>query len=186
MMQIWNRTMSMTTAMALGSAMVLGILTVAISARAGSAKPEVEHAWARASAGTTGAAYLNISNRGTEPDRLLALSTPVAEKAELHESKMDNGVMKMRPLGPITIAPGQSAVLKPGADHVMLIGLKQPLKAGQKFPLTLKFEKAGDVQVTVQVERAGAMGTDAKDHGTMPMDHGAMPMDHGAMPMDHK
>jgi periplasmic copper chaperone A len=135
----------------------------------------VEHAWARASAGTTGAAYLSVTNQGTTPDRLLAVETPAAERAALHESTLENGVMKMRPLGPVTIAPGQSLQLKPGADHVMLMGLKHPLKAGESFPLTLTLEKAGDVQVTVKVEPAGAMGADASEGGPMP------PMDHRGM-----
>jgi copper(I)-binding protein len=58
----------------------------------------------------------------------------------------------------LTIAPGTAALLKPGGDHVMLMGLKQPLKEGESFPLILTFEKAGDVQVTVKVEKAGATG----------------------------
>jgi hypothetical protein len=92
---------------------------------------------------------------------------------------MENGVMKMRPVGPLVIAPGQSATLKPGANHVMFIGLKHPLKEGETFPLTLSFEKAGDVQVMVQVERAGAMGEHAAAPGAMPKMQGGM--DHGSM-----
>lgn len=144
------------------------------------AKLGVEHAWARASAGTTGAVYLSIFNRGSSGDRLLAVNTSVADKAELHENKMENGVMKMRPVGPITIGPGQSFELKPGADHVMLIGLKQPLKQGQTFPLTLSFERAGDVQVTVRVERAGATGAKGVDNGSMQHMHEGE-MGHGDM-----
>ena len=87
--------------------------------------------------------------------------------------------MKMRPIGPISIEPGQSVVLKPGADHVMLIGVKHPLKEGESFPLTLSFERAGDVQVAVRVERPGAMGADAADHGSMQHMHDGM--EHGGM-----
>ena len=132
---------------------------------------EVERAWARATAGDTGAAYFRVVNKGTSPDRLMAASTPVAESASLHQSKVQNGVMMMRPLGPLAVEPGKSAELKPGADHLMLMGLKHPLKQGETFPLTLRFEKAGDVQVTVKVEGVGAMGTEA-DHGGTHMDHG--------------
>ncbi len=122
------------------------------------AKPaiHIEHAFARA-APRTGGAYLTITNTGTVPDRLLAASTPVAKEAAVHESKMVNGVMTMRPRGPVTIAPGQSVALKPGGDHIMLMGLKKPLQPGESFPLTLEFEKAGAVTVAVPVEKAGAM-----------------------------
>jgi periplasmic copper chaperone A len=139
---------------------------------------EVQHAWARATAGPTGVAYLRILNKGATPDSLMSVKTPVAEKAELHETKMENGVMTMRSIGPVAIAPGQAVVFKPGADHVMLVGLKHPLKQGESFPLTLSFEKAGNLQVMVRVERAGAMGVDATGPGAMPnmpgMDHGGM------------
>ena len=152
----------------LASGLVLGLISATVLAQqSDGAGIAVEHAWARASAGTTGAAYFSISNQAKTPDRVLAVRSPVAEKAALHESKMENGVMEMRPLGALTIAPGQSVLLKPGADHVMLMGLKRPLKQGETFPLTLTFEKAGEVLVTVKVEGPGAMGADAMDHGSM-------------------
>jgi periplasmic copper chaperone A len=158
---------------------MLSIMTTSVNAQqSDNAKVEVQHAWARASTGTTGATYFSILNRGAAPDRLIAIRTPVAEKAEVHEDKMENGIMKMRPVGPLAIEPGQSATLRPGANHVMLIGLKHPLKHGDHFPLTLSFEKAGDVQVMVQVERAGAMGADAAGQDAMPHMQG---MDHGSM-----
>jgi periplasmic copper chaperone A len=148
--------------------LALVLLTTSATAQQGDgAGLEVQHPWARASTGTTGAAYFSVLNRGTARDRLVTVRTPVAEKAELHESKMENGIMTMRPVGPLTIEPGQSAVLKPGANHVMLMGLKHPLKEGDSFPITLSFEKGGDVEVTVAVARAGAMGSDAMDHGSM-------------------
>jgi copper(I)-binding protein len=159
--------------------LVLGLMTTSVTAQQGDgAGLEVQQAWARASGGTTGAAYFSVLNRGSARDRLVTVRTPVAEKAELHESKMENGIMTMRPVGPLTIEPGQLAVLKPGADHVMLMGLKHPLKEGDSFPIILTFEKGGDVQVTVAVARAGAIGTDAMDHGSMQhMPQGGM--DHG-------
>jgi periplasmic copper chaperone A len=159
----------------------LGLVSTSVTAQQGDGPGlEVQHAWARASAGTTGAAYFSVLNRGTARDRLVTVRTPVAEKAELHESKMENGVMTMRPVGPLTIEPGQLAVLKPGAYHVMLMGLKHPLKEGESFPIILTFEKGGEVHVTAAVARAGAMGTDAMDHGSMQhMPQGGM--DHGSM-----
>jgi periplasmic copper chaperone A len=149
----------------------LTLLTTGAGAQQGAGSIEVQHAWARASAGKTGAAYFSVVNKGATPDRLVAVSTPAADKAQIHEDKMENGMMEMRPVGPMVIAPGQSAQLKPSADHVMLMGLKHPLKEGETFPLTLSFEKAGDIQVVVTVEKAGAMGADAS-HDQMQMEGG--------------
>lgn len=119
---------------------------------------EVTHAWARASAGTTGVVYLAIANHGTEDDRLTAAETSVADKAELHTTLNDKGIMRMRPLADLPVKGGSGAELKPGGPHLMLIGLKHPLKQGEHFSLSLIFEKAGKVETEVTVERAGAMG----------------------------
>lgn len=116
--------------------------------------------WARASAGKAknGAAYVTqIVNNGNQVDRLVGVSTPAAKKASLHISKMEGGIMKMLPVKAIEVNPGEPAVLKPGGLHVMLMGLKAPLKEGDMFPMTLTFEKAGTVDVKVMVKKAGAM-----------------------------
>ena len=112
----------------------------------------VNGAFARASptpVATTGAVYLTITT--AETDRLIAIFTPAAAMAHLHESKDENGVMKMKMLEALDIAPGQPAILKPGGMHIMLMGLKAPLKKGETIPLELTFEKAGTVQVLVPV-----------------------------------
>ena len=158
--------------------LVSAMVTGASAQQSDKAVVEVQKAWARATTGSTGAAYFSLLNKGAAPDRLMALKTPIAEKAELHEDKMHDGIMEMRPVGPLLIAPGQSATLKPGARHVMLIGLKHPLKEGENFPLTLTFENAGDVQIVVAVAAAGAMGADTVGHDAMPHMHD---MDHGSM-----
>lgn len=131
---------------------------------------DVQRAWARATPGAvkTGVAYLSIVNRGDAPDRLIGMSSPVAAKAEVHDNEMENGIMKMRPVGPVTINSGQSVEFKPGGDHIMLIELKQPLREGENFPITLIFEKGGEVKTSVIVERAGAMGINTMDHKSMP------------------
>ena len=120
----------------------------------------IDHPWARASAGASvnGAAYMVISTSGAAPDQLIGASTPIAEKAELHTDIMEGDVMRMRPVKGIEVNLGEPATLEPGALHVMLIGLKAPLKEGEHFPLTLTFEKAGSVTVEVTVEAAGAHG----------------------------
>ena len=120
----------------------------------------VTAAWARAGAPSAkaGAAFLTVTNGGSASDRLIAAETPVADKAELHTHMMDNGVMKMRPVDGIDVAPGTPVTLKPGGLHVMLLGLKQPLTEGSHFPVTLTFDKAGTVTVDVAVQGAAAMG----------------------------
>ena len=123
---------------------------------------KIEHAWARASSGATGAAYVTIENIGSADDRLIAATAAVAAKAELHLGASENGVMKMHPVAAIDVQAKGRAVLKPGGLHIMLIDLKQPLKAGDSFPLTLTFEKAGKIETKVTIEKAGSMG-DMKD-----------------------
>jgi copper(I)-binding protein len=97
-----------------------------------------------------GVAYLTIVS--PTADRLTAVSSPVAKKAELHTMSMGGGVMKMRPLTAIDIPAGQAVTLNPGGMHIMLLGLTQPLHQGQSFPLTLSFDHAGPREVTVLIE----------------------------------
>jgi len=138
----------------------------------------IENAWARATPGavTTGGAYMTLVDHGTSPDRLVAVSTPVAGKAELHVMSMDKGISTMRPVDALTVEPGKPVELKPGGYHVMLIDLKAPLKLGDSFPMSLTFEKAGTIQVTVKVEKPGAMGPNQNpNQNPMPSASPAMP-----------
>jgi copper(I)-binding protein len=155
---------------------IIACQLIAGAALAQTGTVEITDSWARATPGKaeTGAAYLTIVS--SVADRLISVSTPVAQKAELHTMSMEAGVMKMRPLGGIDLAPGEKVTLKPGGMHIMLTGLVMPLEAGQSFPLTLNFEKAGSREVTVAVEKAGAMGPQGQGAGNMPM--GNMPMHH--------
>ena len=131
----------------------------------------IEHPWARASLGMAkaGAAYMVLTNEGSVADRLISASSDVAETVELHTHMMDDGVMRMRQVEAIDVDPGTPSVLEPGGLHVMLIGLKQQLVAGESFPMTLTFEQAGEVTVEVAVEAMGSNmgGHDHNhDHGT--------------------
>ena len=129
----------------------------------------IDQAWARATPGgtKTGAIYLTVSNTGNASDTLTAASTPSADKAQLHEMKIENGVMEMRPIPALAIAPGQSIVFEPSKGyHIMLTGLKAPLKEGDKVTLTLTFEHAGTQQITASIGKIGAMH--AGDTSTMP------------------
>ncbi|CAO3435714.1 copper chaperone PCu(A)C [Azospirillum endophyticum] len=142
---------------------------------------EIGHPWARATAPSApnGGAYLSLTNTGTTEDHLVSASTPVAEKAELHTHLNENGVMKMREVPPIAIAPGQEVKLAPGGLHIMLLGLKHPLEKGARIPLTLRFEKAGAVDVEIAVEAAGQSAPQAEGHmagmGAAGHNHGAEP-----------
>jgi periplasmic copper chaperone A len=120
----------------------------------------VEQPWARATpaGATTGAVYMTVDNKSGSADRLTGASSDVAGKVQIHEMTVVNGVMQMRQLADgLAIPAGGSVALKPGSYHVMLIGLKKPLKAGETFPLTLTFAKAGNISVTVPVQSMGAM-----------------------------
>lgn len=110
-----------------------------------------------------GAGYLKLANKGPV-ERLVAASSPAAGTVEIHSMSMEGDVMKMRQVDAIEIATGQTVELKPGGYHLMLMGLKAPLKVGDKFPLTLKFEKSGEVVVTVNVEEPKPQPEDTGVH----------------------
>jgi copper(I)-binding protein len=141
---------------------VAACFVVASPSLAQTGQLEVSDAWARATPAKAenGVAYLTI--RSPTTDRLVSVSSPVAKKAELHTMEMAGMVMKMRPLAGLDIPAGQPVTLKPGGEHIMLMGLNGPLREGQSFPLTLTFEKAGAREVTVPVEKAGAAGPAAQ------------------------
>jgi copper(I)-binding protein len=115
-------------------------------------------AWSRATPGGSRVAggYLTIENRGETPDRLLSGSTEAAKKLEIHEMAVNDGVMTMRPVeGGLTIEPGRVIKFAPGSLHLMLVGLATPLKQGDQVPVSLKFEKAGEITVSFDVQAIG-------------------------------
>jgi hypothetical protein len=119
----------------------------------------IGHPWTRAAgANANGAAFMRLRNTGAQPDRLVSASTPIARVVELHTMIREGDVMRMRPVTDIAVAPGQTVELRPGGFHVMLIGLTAPMPQGGRVPLTLRFERAGEVQVELTVEAAGARG----------------------------
>ncbi|KWV57298.1 hypothetical protein AS156_38940 [Bradyrhizobium macuxiense] len=127
----------------------------------------ITQAWTRAtpSGAKIGGGYLTIENKGTVPDRLVGGSGDVAGKIEIHEMSMNNGVMKMRPLDKgLTIEPGKTVKLAPGGYHLMMFDLKNPLKQGDKVPVTLEFERAGKVTVSLDVQAVGAQAPGGDDH----------------------
>lgn len=115
----------------------------------------VGHPWARPTVAKqpAGAAYIAIDNRGKSADTLVSASSPVATEVQIHSMKMEGTTMRMREVPKLEVAAGAKVAMTPGDGyHMMLLGLKQPLKAGDKFPMQLVFEKAGKVDVTVNVE----------------------------------
>lgn len=120
---------------------------------------EIGHPHARVTAAgqPIGGGYLTLVNKGRD-DKLLSVRAAVSESVELHSMSMEGDVMRMRQVEAIALPTGKKVELKPGGFHIMFVGLKAPLKAGDKFPMTLKFEKAGEVEVEVSVEapKAGA------------------------------
>lgn len=98
--------------------------------------------------------YVSLTNAGDTPDALVQANTPAADRIEIHESRMESGVAKMRKLsGGVTIPPGATFDLKPGAVHLMLIGPKRAAQEGERIPITLEFEKAGKLDVEFQVQK---------------------------------
>lgn len=116
---------------------------------------EITQAWSRATPASApvGVGFLTLANKGGAVDRLLGGSSDVAARVEVHEMSMTDGVMKMREVaGGLEVKPGETRELKPGGYHLMLMGLKRPLKEGERFKVELNFAQAGkkDVEFTVQ------------------------------------
>lgn len=127
---------------------------------------KIGHPWARetASMARAGGAFLKIENTGDAPDRLLKASSPMAARTEVHTVIREGDVMRMREVSAVDLAPKSTTELKPGGYHIMLMELAGPLKAGDRFPMTLVFEKAGSITVEILVEK---MAGPAHDHGKM-------------------
>jgi copper(I)-binding protein len=125
----------------------------------------VDHPWTRATPGeaSVGVGYVKITNNGSAADRFTGGTLDGAEALEIHEMKMDGDVMQMRHLDKgLEIAPGATIELAPGGNHLMFMGLKKPIVAGENRKGTLSFEKAGAIDVEFTVEKAGA--TESGEH----------------------
>lgn len=120
----------------------------------------------------TGAAYLSIRNTGTQDDRLLSATSPVAARVELHTHVHAAGMMRMQQVEAVALPAGQQVDFAPGGLHLMLIDLRQPLAAGLDFTLVLNFEHAGSVQVQVEVRKDAppAHGGHTEIKGSKPLD----------------
>jgi len=152
--------------LAAASAVALAGLACAHDYAAGALK--IEHPWSRPTVAgqPAGGAFMTVHNGGATADRLLGASTDAADHVELHTMAMDGNVMRMREVPAIDLPAGQTVALQPGQFHMMLQGLKRPLAAGERVPMTLKFEKAGEVKVELAVQggSAGASAPGAMVH----------------------
>ena len=179
---------SMTAAIAAVAMLWCSLVTPARAQEVRAGDLVITQAWTRATPGGAkiGGGYLTIENKGTARDRLIGGSADVAGKIEVHEMATNNGVMTMRPLEKgLSIEPGKTVKLAPGGYHLMMFDLKSPLKQGERLPVTLEFEKAGNVQVTLDVAGVGAQApaNDAGGHTDMKnMDMKKTP-DHSGMKM---
>src|SRR5258707_8737236 len=138
----------------------------------------ITQAWSRATPGgaKVGGGYLTIQNKGSAADRLIGGAADVADKVQVHEMATTNGVMTMRPLDKgLSIEPGKTVKLAPGGYHLMLLDLKSPLKQGDKVPVTLEFEKAGKVKLSLDVQGVGAQGPAGASNSGGNMDMKKMP-----------
>ena len=126
----------------------------------------VDHPYARATVAgqTSGGAYLTLENKGKQGDELISAQSPAAKSVEIHTMSMTaDNVMRMREISSIELKPQEKIVMQPGSGyHIMLLGLKTPLVAGEKVPLTLMFKKAGKVEAFISVEENKAKSTDTK------------------------
>jgi periplasmic copper chaperone A len=128
--------------------------------------------WSRATpkGAKAGAGYMTITNKGTTPDKVSCVSDDASAQCEIHSMTMEGGVMKMRPVeGGLEIKPGETVTLAPSGFHVMFRDLKHPLEEGKTVKATLKFDKAGTVDLEYPVAAIGAPAPGAAAGGTMKM-----------------
>lgn len=119
----------------------------------------IRDAWARATPPgiRVGGGYVTVVNGGKQPDRLIGASSPLSEKTEIHASETTGGMARMRWLEQgLEIPAGKEVVLAPGGVHLMFLGLKQPIVKDEVVPVTLRFERAGEISVQL---RAGPIGS---------------------------
>ena len=150
-----SRRSSVAVVLAVGVAAAVGCLA-AVAPALGGGLLVVDGAWVRASIGDSkvSAAYLSIANRGESADHLVGVAVERAGHAMIHRSAVVDGVMKMRHVDAVEIPPGGSVRLEPGGLHVMLMGVASRLEAGERISLTLVFERAGEVELSVPVRRS--------------------------------
>ena len=119
---------------------------------------QVRHPWSRATppGAKVAVGYMEIGNVGSRPDRLLAATTPAAQRVEMHVTERDGEVMKMRQVETFEIPARERTTLRPGGAHLMLVDLARPLKKGERFTMKLRFERAGELEIELEVQELGS------------------------------
>ena len=119
---------------------------------------QIRHPWARATppGAKVGAGYLEIRNNGAQPDRLLSATSPAARQVEMHITEHAGEVARMRQLRAFEVPARERLTLEPGGAHLMLVDIVQPLKKGERFPMKLRFERAGEIEVEFEVQEMGS------------------------------
>ncbi|MBA4047448.1 MAG: hypothetical protein C0476_02770 [Sphingomonas sp.] len=149
-------------------ALTAAILAVPLAAHdATVGKLKIGHPWSRETAPgqSAGGGFLTITNTGKQADRLMSATSPAAAEVQIHTVSMTDGIMRMRELpGGLEIPAGATVALKPAGFHIMLIGLKTPLKQGKMVPAELRFQRAGKVKINFKVEAIAYAGPEGGDH----------------------
>jgi len=128
------------------------IASALFTAFAVQAQVKVDDPWVRATVAPQKSTGAFMQLTATKPVKVVAASSPVAEMVEIHEMKMEDGVMKMRAVDALPLPAGQAVALKPGSYHVMMMGLKAPIKAGETVPLTLTVEGEDKQRTTIAIK----------------------------------
>jgi len=127
----------------------------------------IQHPWSRetATGQAVGGGFMVVTNASAKPDRLVGATTDVAKEVQLHTMSMEGGVMRMRQVeGGIAVPAKGKLEMKPGGYHLMFMGLKRPLRKGERFPVTLRFQNAGSLKVQFAVQPVGSTEPIETDH----------------------
>lgn len=143
------------------------LFALALAASPALAQVSIDQPWMRATApgAKVAGGFMIVRNQGEAPDRLVAAASPLAERVELHVHIDDGGVMKMRQVRGFDVPANGRFELKPGGAHLMFLNIKRQIKEGEQIPVTLTFEKAGEVKAEYRVGGLGAMGPAGAGHG---------------------
>jgi hypothetical protein len=138
--------------------MLLLVMGTALAHNHEKGELQVRHPWSRATppGAKVAVAYMEIRNAGSQPDKLVSASTARAQRVEMHVTQREGELMKMRQVKAFEIPARERYALRPGGSHLMLVDLAQPLKKGERFAMTLRFERAGELVIELEVQEAGS------------------------------